>query len=146
MPRKVFDLYRREWSLRRNIEWSPPFNEEHQFEHDVDGGRGAAVFILSSLVLLWVVFVVWIPGEVHFPWFYWLAVAIIVGFFPARWLLRRQWKLVAETVGGYDEPAEKWTGLVRGWTRSSEELRIIKRRLETQGTPGHADSPLQPVS
>lgn len=146
MPRKVFDLYRREWSLRRSIEWSPPYNENEQFEHDIDGGRGAVAFVLSSLLLLWVAFLLWIPGTVHFPWFYWLAVVVIAGFFPVRWVLRRQWKLVAETVGGYDEPAEKWTGLVRGWTRASEEMRIIKRRLETQGTPGHADSPLQPVS
>lgn len=146
MPRKVFDLYRREWSLRRSIEWSPPYSEDDQFEHDVDGGRGAATLILSSLLLMWVGFFVWIPETTHFPWFYWLAIAVIIGFFPVRWVLRRQWKLVAETVGGYDEPAEKWTGLVRGWTRASEELRIIKRRLETQGTPGHADSPLQPVN
>lgn len=145
MPRKVFDLYRREWSLRRNIEWSTPMTEDDQFEHDVDGGGGAVVLILGALVLYWVVFFVWFPA-IHFPWFYWLAVAIIIGFFPARWILRRPWTLVAETVGGYDEPAEKWSGHVRGWTRSSEELRIIKRRLETQGTPGHADSPLQPIN
>jgi hypothetical protein len=112
----------------------------------VDGGRGAAVLILSSLLFLWVVFFVWLPGSVHFPWFYWLMVAVIVGFFPARWLLRRQWKVVAETVGAYDQPAERWQGLVRGWTRSKEEMRIVKRRLETQGTPGHADSPLQPMN
>jgi len=146
MPRKVFDLYRREWSLRRSIEWSPPYNENDQFEHDIDGGRGAVTMVVSALVLLWVLFFLWMPTSVHFPWFYWIVIAVIVGFFPVRWVLRRQWKLVAETVGGYDEPAEKWTGLVRGWTRSNEEIRIIKRRLETQGTPAHADSPLQPVN
>jgi hypothetical protein len=146
MARKVFDLYRREWSLRRSIEWSPPFNEEDQFEHDVDGGRGAVVFILSSLVFLWVVLFIWLPDNIHFPWFYWLALIVILGFFPVRWVLRRQWKIVAETVGAYDQPAERWQGLVRGWTRSNEELRIVKRRLETQGTPGHADSPLQPMN
>jgi len=146
MPRTVFDLYRREWSLRRTIEWSTPLTEDDQFEHDVDGGRGAVTLILSALLFFWVAFLLWIPAGVHFPWFYWLAAVIIVGFFPVRWLMRRPWTIVAETVGGYDEPAEKWTGFVRGWSRSGEELRIIKRRLETQGTPGHADSPLQPVN
>lgn len=146
MPRKVFDLYRREWSLSRKMMWSTPFTEEEQFEHDVDGGRGAATLILSSLLLFWVVFLIWIPANVHYPWFYWLATVIIVGFFPVRWLLRRPWTLVAETVGGYDEPAERWSGTVRGDSKSREELRIIKHRLATQGTPGHSDSPLQPIN
>jgi hypothetical protein len=145
MARKVFDLYRREWSLRRNIEWSVPATGE-DFEHDVDGGRGAAVLILSALFVFWVILVVWWPDSVHIPWFYWLIAAVIVGFFPVRWLLRRPWTVVAETVGGYDQPEERWTGLVRGEAKSREELRIVKRRLETQGTPGHADSPLQPVN
>lgn len=145
MARKAFDLYRREWSLRRNIEWSVPATGE-DFEHDVDGGRGAAGLVLSALFVFWVVLVFWKPAEVHIPWFYWLIFFVIVVFFPIRWILRRPWTVVAETVGGYDQPAERWTGLVRGEAKSREEMRIVKRRLEIQGTPGHADSPLQPVS
>ncbi|MGH3564807.1 MAG: hypothetical protein ACRDRH_01975 [Pseudonocardia sp.] len=145
MARKVFDLYRREWSMRRNIEWSVPATGE-DFEHDVDGGRGAAGLVLSALFVFWVVLIIWKPAEVHIPWFYWLVLFIIVVFFPIRWILRRSWTVVAETVGGYDQPAERWTGLVRGEAKSREEMRIMKRRLETQGTPGHSDSPLQPVS
>lgn len=146
MARKVFDLYRREWVLRRSIEWRPPYNEAEQFEHDVDGGRSAAIFILSSLLLMWIVFLFWLPTNTHFPWFFWLVIIVLVGFFPVRWVLRRQWKVVAETVGAYDQPAERWQGLVRGWTRSSDEMKIIKRQLETQGTPGHTDSPLHPMN
>jgi hypothetical protein len=54
--------------------------------------------------------------------------------------------IVAETAGSYDLPAERWTGNVRGRTKATEELRIVVRRLRQQGTPGHADSPLQPVN
>ncbi|MGH3615184.1 MAG: hypothetical protein ACRDRK_21830 [Pseudonocardia sp.] len=145
MARKVFDLHRREWSLRRNIEWSVPATGE-DFEHDVDGGRGAAGLVLSGLFAFWMILVIWKPAEVHIPWFYWLVFFIILVFFPVRWALRRPWTVVAETVGGYDQPAELWTGLVRGEAKSREEMRIVKRRLEIQGTPGHSDSPLQPVS
>lgn len=145
MARKVFDLYRREWSLHRNIEWSVPATGDG-FEHDVDGGRGAAVLILSALFVFWAILLVWAPATVHVPWYFWLAAVVILLFFPMRWIMRRPWTVVAETVGGYDQPAERWTGLVRGESKSREELRIVKRRLETQGTPEHADSPLQPVS
>jgi hypothetical protein len=135
----------REWSVRRNIEWSVPATGD-DFEHDVDGGRGAAVLILSALFVFWLLVIVWAPAQVHVPWFFWLAAAVIVGFFPVRWWLRRPWTVVAETAGSYDLPAELWTGLVRGGAKSREELRIVMRRLRTQGTPGHADSPLQPVN
>lgn len=135
----------REWSVRRNIEWSPPATGE-DFEHDVDGGRGAAVLILSSLFVFWLILVVWTPAQVHIPWLLWVLALMVVLFFPVRWWLRRPWTVVAETAGSYDLPAERWTGLVRGGGKSKEELRIVIRRLRTQGTPGHADSPLQPVN
>lgn len=135
----------RTWSIRRNIEWSAPATGD-DFEHDVDGGRGATVLIFSALFLFWLILVVWTPELVHIPWYLWLIGVIVVGFFPVRWWLRRPWTLVAETAGSYDRPAERWTGLVRGGSKAREELRIVVRRLRTQGTPGHADSPLQPVN
>jgi len=137
----------RTWQVRRNIEWSVPATGD-DFEHDVDGGRGAALLILSTLFLFWVILLVWTPSLVHVPWFLWVLAAITVGFFPFRWWLRRPWTVVAETAGGYapDQPPERWTGLVRGGAKAREELRIVVRRLRTQGTPGHADSPLQPVN
>jgi hypothetical protein len=135
----------RTWSVRRNIEWSPPATGD-DFEHDVDGGRGAAVFVLSALFVFWLIIIVWKPTQVHIPWYLWLIAVLVVLFFPIRWYLRRPWTVVAETAGGYDLPAERWTGMVRGGSKSKEELRIVVRRLRTQGTPGHADSPLQPVN
>jgi len=145
MARKVFDLHRREWSLRRNIEWSVPATGD-DFEHDVDGGRGAAGLVLTALFVFWMILIIWKPADVHIPWFYWFVFFIILMFFPIRWILRRPWTVVAETVGGYDQPPERWTGLVRGESKSREEMRITKRQLETRGTPEHSDSPLQSVS
>ena len=135
----------RTWSVRRNIEWSMPATGD-DFEHDVDGGRGAAVLILSALFLFWAVLVVWTPEQVYIPWFFWVVGLVVVAFFPFRWWLRRPWTVVAETAGSYDQPAERWTGMVRGGAKAREELQIVRRRLRTQGTPGHADSPLQPVN
>lgn len=143
----VIGVDSREWSVRRNIEWSMPATGD-DFEHDVDGGRGATVLILSALFVFWLIVIVWTPAQVHVPWFLWLLALGIVAFFPVRWYLRRPWTVVAETAGSYsnDLPAERWTGLVRGGSKANEELRIVVRRLRTQGTPGHADSPLQPVN
>jgi hypothetical protein len=135
----------RTWVVRRNIEWRPPATGD-EFEHDVDGGRGAVFLILSALVLFWIVLFLWVPTEVHVPWYLWLVGLAVLSFFPVRWLLRRQWTLVAETNGGYDLPAEHWTGLVRGRTRAKEEMRVLVRSLRTRATPGHADSPLHPVN
>ena len=135
----------RTWSVRRSIEWSLPATGD-DFEHDVDGGRGADFLILSSLFVFWLILVVWAPSELHIPWWLWIIAVLVIGFFPIRWLLRRPWTIVAETTGSYDLPAERWTGMIRGGSKAKEELRIVIRRLRTQGTPGHADSPLQPVN
>ena len=39
----------RTWSVRRNIEWRSPATGD-EFEHDVDGGRGALVLIASVIL------------------------------------------------------------------------------------------------
>jgi hypothetical protein len=137
----------RTWLVRRSVEWSRPATGD-DFEHDVDGGRAAVVLILSALFVFWVIMIVWSPTYLHVPNWLWLFVLAVAVFFPIRWWLRRPWTLVAETVGSYDPdlPPEKWTGLVRGGAKAKEELRIVVRRLRTQGTPAHADSPLQPVN
>ena len=135
----------RTWSVRRNIEWRPPATGD-EFEHDVDGGRGAVLLILSALVLFWLVLLLWVPTQVHVPWYLWLIGLCVVLFFPIRWVLHRPWTLVAETPGGYDLPAEHWSGLGRGRGRAKEEMRVLVRNLRTRATPGHADSPLHPVN
>jgi hypothetical protein len=136
----------RTWSVRRNIEWSTPATGD-DFEHDVDGQRSGVVTIFSALLLFWVILVLWWPEHVHLPWwFVVIAVAVVAWIFPIRWYLRRPWTLVAETDGGYDLPAEHWSGMVRGGARAREEMRVVVRSLRTRATPGYADSPLQPVN
>ena len=145
--RTVIGVDGRTRSVRRSVAWSLPATGD-DFEHDVDGGRGAAVLMRTTLFQLWVIKNVWSPSGVHVPWYIWIVATLIVMFFPIRWWLRRPWTVVAETEGDYDQkqPAERWTGLIRGGSRAREEMRIVVRRLRTQGTPGHADSPLQPVN
>lgn len=135
----------REWQVQRQIEWTTPAVGD-EFEHDVDGGRGAVVLILTTLAFFWVMLVIWRPDGVVFPWFYWLVVIVGVAFFPGRWLLRRPFTIVAKTQGGYDLPAEHWSGMVRGMSSAREETRVVVRSLKNRSTPGHADSPLQPIN
>ena len=135
----------RTWSVRRNIEWRTPATGD-EFEHDVDGGRGAMVLILSALILFWFVLFLWAPSQAHVPWYLVLVGIVVLGFFPFRWMTRRPWTLVAETSGGYDQPPEHWTGMVRGRGRAKEETRVLVRNLKTRATPGHGDSPLHPVN
>jgi hypothetical protein len=137
----------RTWSVRRNIEWKVPVTGD-EFEHDVDGGRGAVVLILSALVLFWVaVFVaLYLTSMAHIPWYLVVVAVAVLAFFPLRWVQRRPWTLVAETSGGYDLPAEHWSGMVRGRGRAQDEMRVVIRSLRTRATPGHADSPLHPVN
>ena len=137
----------RTWSVRRNIEWRTPATGD-EFEHDVDGGRGAVLLILSALALFWaaVIGILYLRSLVHTPWWMFLAAVLLLLFFPLRWVLRRPWTLVAETPGGYDLPAEHWTGMVRGRSKAIEETRVVVRSLRTRATPGYADSPLHPVN
>ncbi len=135
----------REWVVSREMEWSLPAVGD-DFEHDLDGGRTAAVLVLSALLFFIVVLVVWTPDQVHIPW--WLIVIFLaaVAFFPIRWVLRRPWTLVAKTPGGYDLPAEHWVGTVRGVSKARDETKVITRSLRTRSTPDYIDGPLQPVS
>jgi hypothetical protein len=135
----------REWNVSRTLEWSIPAVGD-DFEHDLDGGRPAAVLVLSSLFLFVVVLVVWAPNKVYVPWWVILVFLVSLAFFPVRWVLRRPWTLVAQTPGGYDLPAEHWVGTVRGVSKAREEMRVITRSLRTRSTPAYTDGPLQPVS
>jgi hypothetical protein len=135
----------RMWSVRRNIEWRMPATG-HEFEHDVDGGRGAAVLILTALGLFWAVLLLWVPTQAHVPWYLRVAALVVVMFFPLRWALRRPWTIVAETSEGYGQDVEHWSGMVRGRGRAKEEMRVAVRSLETRATPGHADSPLHRIN
>jgi hypothetical protein len=135
----------RTWVVKRRWEWSMPAIGE-DFEHDVDGGRAAAVVILSTLFLFFVALFVWMPGDVHVPWWVLLAGLFIFGFFPFRWMMRRPWTLVAQTPGGYDLDPEHWAGKVRGVGKAREEAKVVIRMSRTRNTPGYPDSPMQPIS
>jgi hypothetical protein len=141
----------RVWEVSRSVEWSRPAIGD-DFEHDVDGGRGAAVLIISSLITFWVILFVWSPAQLRVPGILIVLGVLILAFlFPIRWWLRRQWTIVAETngsdvKGNVKGSPEMWSGLVRGSAKAREEQRVVERMLRTQGTPAHADSPLQPVN
>ena len=148
-PKTVPGADGRLWVVRRNVEWHPPATGD-DFEHDVDGGRGAVVLILSALFLFWIVLFLWAPTQVHVPWYLILIGIAVLLFFPGRWLARRQWTLVAETdefqLGERHMEPEHWSGMVRGRTRAKEEMRVMTRNIKNRGTPAHADSPLHPVN
>jgi hypothetical protein len=140
----------RTWEVTRKIDRSPPAVGDN-FEHDVDGGRGAVVMVVCALIVFGIVIVAWpilSRSQVHVPVGYWFLALVILGFFPVRWYLRRPWTIVAETEGHYaaDAGAERWVGNIRGISRAQEEMRVVVLSLRQRGTPGHADSPLQPVS
>ncbi len=135
----------RTWTVRRRLDWTMPATGD-EFEHDVDGGRTAALVILSTLILFYVALFMWMPTEVHVPWWIVLAGIVVVSFFPIRWALRRPWTLVAQTPGGYDLDPEHWVGTVRGVSKAREETRIVIRSIRTRASPAYADGPLQPVS
>ena len=136
----------RTWSVRRNIEWKTPATGA-EFEHDVDGGRGAVLLILSALFLFWVVLILWTPPLVHIPWYLWVIALAILAVLPDP--LDR----CAARGRSSPRPAAATTcppSTGRGWSaarsRAKEEMRVLVRSLRTRATPGHADSPLHPVN
>lgn len=140
----VIGVDSRTWTVRTATEWSVPGTASDGFEHDVSSGGGTLI-VLIPLFTAWAVLFIWKPAQVIMPWFYWLIALIILGWFPFRWWMKQSILLHAQTEGTYEYPAEEWAGSVRGRRRVREEVRIVVRRLHTQGTPAHADSPLQPI-
>jgi hypothetical protein len=135
----------RDWTVTSHTDYQQPALGD-TFEHDVSSNSGA-LWIMLPLAAFWSIAIyLWVITHPIVPWFFWLAAVVITGFFPLRWWLRRPRSIVAETLGNVDLSAERWVGNVRGVSKRREEVRIVVRRLRTQGTPGHADSPLQPVS
>lgn len=126
------------------MEWIAPATVD-DFERDVASSRGAGLALVGLLVLLVVVLVAWTPNGVIVPSWLILALALLLLFFPARWALRRPWSLVANTPGNDDDqPAERWTGTVRGVIRIRQMTAKIARDIEVYSTPD-TDGPLHPV-
>jgi hypothetical protein len=150
MTRVVRGADGRTWTVRRRLEWSEPAVEE-EYEHDVSGGRVGAVFMVIVLFVLLISFVLLTPSSVVFPPWLALAFVLLVLFFPARWVVRRSWTLVAETPGGAPGgmalPAERWVGSVRGYFNARHELARASRHLREYAVPDRdGDGPLQPVN
>jgi hypothetical protein len=148
MRRVVRGADGRMWDVHSRLEWADPVREE-EFEHDVSGGRVGAVFMVGVLFVLLIAFVLLTPDTVVFPGWLALAFVLLVLFFPARWLVRRPWTLVAETPGGGSEelPAERWVGTVRGFFTTRSELARVRRHVRNYAMPDRdRDGPLQPVT
>jgi hypothetical protein len=136
----------RQWAVRSRLEWTDPVVEE-EFEHDVSGGRIGAVFMVVVLIALFLALVTAIPDDVRVPAWLLLAMALLVLFFPARWLVRRPWTLVAETPGLNEMPSERWVGSVRGFFTARHEAGRAAKHLREYATPDRdGDGPLQPVT
>jgi len=147
MTRLVRDREGRMWTVHSRIEWADPESDE-EFEHDVSGGRVGAIIMVVVLFVLLIAFVVLTPSTVVFPNWLALAFALLVLFFPARWLVRRPWTLIAETPGGAAAglPAERWVGSVRGYFSARTETSRTLRHLRHYAVPDRdGDGPLQPV-
>jgi hypothetical protein len=136
MMRVVRGRDERVWTLQADMEWRTP-SDTVEFEHDVSSGRGAAMFMLGTVILLAVVLVVWTPSDVVVPvWLVLLILAVLL-FFPLRWVLRRPWTVVAETGDdGEGEPTEKWRGTVRGLFKVRTQVTRIARTIAEESMPG----------
>jgi hypothetical protein len=148
MTRLVRDADGRMWTLRSRLEWVEPATEE-QYEHDVTRDKVGALIMVIILVMLVITFVLLTPASVVFPSWLALALVLLVLFFPARWVVRRPWTVVAETPGGGVNglPAERWVGQVRGYFSTRHETALAARHLREFGTPDRdGEGPLQPVS
>jgi uncharacterized protein (DUF983 family) len=144
MTRLVRGADGRMWTLRGRVEWRNPAADA-DFEHDVSGGHGPAVVMFAIVIVMAVVLVAWTPSAVVVPPWLIVALVLLFLFFPARWTLRRPWRLVAESKATADEqPPELWIGQVRGMLTVRQEVAKIKRNIEVYSLPD-VDGPLQPV-
>ncbi|APU12175.1 MULTISPECIES: DUF983 domain-containing protein [Actinoalloteichus] len=136
----------RMWSIQGEMEWTHPLQLD-EFEHDVSGGRGPGILLSIVLGVLVLILLLWQPPEVIVPAWLILALFLVLIFFPARWVLRRPWTLVAETRPGADDeehPQERWVGVVRGVFLVRQEAAKMARHIEVYSEPDQ-DGTLQPV-
>lgn len=144
MTRLVRGSDGRMWTVRAGVEWRNPMTYQ-EFEHDVSGGQTPGFVVGGLLALLILVFIVWTPAGVVVPSWLLLALAIMLLFFPVRWVLRRPWTVVAETPGDLEKhPAERWVGSVRGILAVRQEVSDIARSIEVRAAPDPMGQ-LQPI-
>lgn len=134
----------RMWNIRSTMEWSNPLGGD-EFEHDVSGGPRPGLMMGGVLVILAVTLVVWTPPAVAVPGWLIAIIVLVVMFFPARWLARRPWTVVAETPGDQEEqPPEQWVGVIRGAMTARQVAGRVARNIEVYAQPD-ANGPLEPV-
>lgn len=144
MNRAVTGADGREWLLRSQMEWTEPATAD-DFEHDVAASYGPGIFMLVVVLVLAFVLILWTPGDVTVPSWVYLALLLVMLFFPLRWAWRRPWTVVAETDGDDDDlPPEKWVGTVRGMFTVRTEFMRVARSIEKHSLPDF-EGPLHPV-
>ena len=145
MTRLVRGADGRMWTVRGELEWGKRPATAADFEHDVAGGHGPGVVMMVVVIVLGLVWVLRMPSDVVVPAWVVLALLMLFLFFPARWALRRPWKVVAETGDGTPEaPIERWVGTVRGMLTVRTEVAKVARDIQRDTMPSF-DGPLHPV-
>lgn len=145
MTRLVRGADGRMWTVRGELEWGKRPATAEDFEHDVSGGHGPGIVMMVLVIVLGLVWVLRMPTDVVVPVWVVLALLMLFLFFPARWALRRPWKLVAETGDGTPEaPIERWVGTVRGMFNVRTEVAKVARDIQKEMMPSF-DGPLHPV-
>ncbi len=144
MTRLVKGADGRMWTLRSRLEWSKPATSD-DFDHDFAGGSGPGLAMIVALAVLVVALIWWTPSAVVVPQWLILILFLLILFFPARWLVRRPWLVVANTPGTQEEGgAERWVGTVRGLFAIRAGIAKLARDIEVYSMPS-VDGPLQPV-
>jgi hypothetical protein len=130
------------WTVRRRLNWrSPAADELDRFDYDVHSGPLPAILLSVLIFTCGVVFVINTPDGTIAPKVE-LAVFALILFFPARWLLRRPWTVVAETG---DEKPERWVGTVRGSRAARREFNRAAASIEREAQP-ELDGALQVIN
>jgi hypothetical protein len=147
---------RRVWHVSRHIMLRMPASaDEHEFEHDVEGGRIGMGVIMVLLVMFLVALLTWKGAgdlPIHLPPWLKAIMVLILLFFPVRWLLRRPWKLVAHTNGGRDPvrqemlAKETWEGTVRGFNKARDECALVINTIKKRGRLSKADGLMKKIS
>ncbi|MGM1058201.1 DUF983 domain-containing protein [Saccharothrix sp. Mg75] len=143
MTRLVRGADGRMWTVRSQVQWRNPAADA-DFEHDVSGGHGPGVLMLTIVVVMAVVLVAWTPADVVVPAWLIVALVLLFLFFPVRWALRRPWVVAAESKKTDELPPERWVGTVRGILVVRDEVAKVARKIEMYSLPD-LDGPLQPV-
>ncbi len=149
-PKTVKGTDGRVWAVRRQMMLRmPAYGDELEFEHDVEGGRIGQWVVVALLGFFVFIMLIWKVagdvGDIRVPWFVKLVFILVLLFFPVRWLLRRPWKLVAQTQGGFDPvrgemlPAEAWEGTVRGMAKARDETGLVVNTIRKRGRLSKSD-------